>query len=166
MDLQPYVEQVQGQLVAAAALGDDTARSVASALVTAAEPAVRLAVLAAVTAAADDITVALLDAPGAPSVGVRLDGEEIRVEARTTQPVEPDADPALPGGDDEATARISFRLPEALKERVDEAARRDTVSVNTWLIRAVSRALVGDATQPRPSGSTAHPQRLTGWING
>jgi uncharacterized protein (DUF1778 family) len=162
MDVRPYVEQVQTQLAAAAALGDEPTRATADALATAAEPAVRLALLAAVTAAADDITVALLDAPGAPTVGVRLDGDEIRVEVRATEPVEQPVD--VP--DDDATARVSLRLPEAFKEQVDAAARRDGVSVNTWLLRAASSALSVGARGSRSPAGAVHAQRLSGWING
>jgi hypothetical protein len=160
MDVSPYVERVQAQLTATAALGDDATRKVADTLATAAEPAVRLAVLAAATAVADDITVALLDSPGAPSVAVRLDGDGIRVDVQTTYA----GDEPVDVPDDDATARVSLRLPEALKAQVDAAARRDGVSVNTWLVRAATSALSGSAPRgPRAGGN--HPQRLTGWIN-
>lgn len=162
MDVQPYVEQVQAQIAAAAALGDDTTRATAEALVVAAEPAVRLALLGAMAAAADEITVALLDAPGTPAVAVRLDADQVRVEVRTTQTVDAPVD--VP--DDDTTARVSLRLPEALKEQIDAAARRDGVSVNTWLTRAASLALSGGVTREGQQAGRAHPQRLTGWVNG
>jgi hypothetical protein len=66
--------------------------------------------------------------------------------------------------DEEATARVSFRLPEALKEQIDAAARRDGVSLNTWLLRAASAALTGGNRARRPSGQRGQ-QRLTGWLN-
>src|SRR5882757_4021812 len=107
MQVQTYVTQVQTQLTAAAALGDDSVRATAHALATAADPAVRLAVLAAVSAAADEITAALLDVPGAPAVSVRTDGDELRIEVRT--PAEGPSPPAaLPGEDAEHSARISL----------------------------------------------------------
>ncbi|HEY7008768.1 MAG TPA: hypothetical protein VH395_07505 [Jatrophihabitantaceae bacterium] len=166
MQLHPYVSQVQAQLAAAAALGDERTRATADALAAAAEPAMRLAVLAAVTAAADDITEALLDSPGAPSISVRIDGDELRVEVRTAETV-----PDTPAGEDaDASARISLRLSEALKSGIEAAARADTVSVNTWLVRAASGALARGTRLPggRPvrearGGSSHH---ITGWING
>jgi hypothetical protein len=128
-------------------------------------------VLGAVSAAAEDITVALLDAPGAPAVTVRLDGDEVRVEARLTEAPEPagapPADRPIDGAEDENTARVSLRLSETLKKQIDAAARRDGVSVNTWLLRAATHTLA-DTTTPRsphaPGPGSA--QRLTGWING
>lgn len=160
MELSPYVAQVQAQLTAAAALGDDTTKRTAEALAAAAEPATRLAVLAAVTAAADEVTAALLDSPGAPTVAVRLDGDELRIEVRTSEP-EPETAPE----EAEATARISLRLSEALKSDVEAAARADSVSVNTWLVRAAARALPNNRSR---SGweTRASGHRITGWVNG
>ena len=50
---------------------------------------------------------------------------------------EPVGDPAAEGG----TARITLRLPEHLKARAEEAAERDGLSVNSWLVRAVAAAV-------------------------
>jgi hypothetical protein len=168
MQLSPYVAQIQTSLTAAAALGDEATRHTAEALCTAAEPAARLAVLAAVTAAADEITAALLDSPGSPAVAVRLDGEDLRVEVRLAEPApEPPADDPDTA---DATARISLRLPEGLKTEVEAAAKAASVSVNTWLVRAAGRALAAGRARPGfeaggwESRSSGH--RITGWING
>jgi hypothetical protein len=166
MNVRPHVEQVQEQLVTAAALGDEAAQQVAKVLAAAAEPAVRLAILGAVTAAADDVTVALLDVPTAPVVAVRLDGDDVRIDVRGTEQVSPPDETPVDLPDEDATARVSFRLPEALKDQIDAAARRDGVSVNTWLLRAASRAVNGDAGRTNPSAATRGHQRLTGWLNG
>ena len=163
METRAYIAQVQSQLVAAAALGDETVREVASALVAAAEPALRLALLAAVTHVADEVTMALLDTPQAPAVSARLDGDEIRIEVRTLERAEPSLEPA----DEDNSARISLRLSEALKSKIEEVARIDALSVNSWLVRAATRALAERAA-PHGRGGTpsTSPQRLSGWING
>ncbi len=166
MNVSPHVEQVQSQLAAAASLGDDAAKQVADVLVAAAEPAIRLAILGAVTAAADDVTVALLDTPTAPVVSIRLDGDDLRVDVRGTEPAEQPSEAPLDVTEDEATARVSFRLPEALKEQVEAAARRDGVSVNTWLLRAAGRALAGDGDRGSAGRARRGQQRVTGWLNG
>lgn len=170
MQLAEYVVQVQSQLTSAAALGDDSTRATAEALSTAAEPAVRLAVLAAVSAAADEITAALLDVPGAPVVSVHLDGAELRVDVRPTQQAEPAAaDMAGAASTDEsdATARISLRLSEALKAQIEAAARNRSVSVNSWLVQAATAALAEPASHGWGRSWTAGPaHRVTGWING
>lgn len=162
MQLSPVVEQVRAQLTAAATLGDDATRRTAEALAAAAEPATRLAVLAAVTAAADEITAALLDTPDAPIVAVRLDGDELRIEVRVA---EQRHDPPAPDEAD-ASARISLRLSEALKTDVEAAARAESVSVNTWLVRAASRALTPSRARAGGWEGRASGHRITGWING
>ncbi|MGH9101541.1 MAG: toxin-antitoxin system HicB family antitoxin [Acidimicrobiales bacterium] len=169
MRLEQHVSGVQAQLAAAAALGDEATRVTAEALVVAAEAAVRLSLLGAVTAAADEITAALLDCPGAPAVSVRLDGDDLRIEARLSEAAEPALDAAEAGPEDaESTARVSLRLPEALKAQVEAVARRSGVSVNTWIVRAASTSLAGSGRGGgRPPAREARTgRRLTGWING
>ncbi len=167
MQLSPYVTQVQSQLAAAAALGNDSTRATAAALAAATETAVRLALLSAVSAAADEITAALLDSPGAPAVAVRIDGDDLRVEVHLTERAEP---PAVAVGLDDAdnTARISLRLPELLKGQIEAAARVNAVSVNSWILRAASTALSG--AEPRGRGRSAKggqsSYHITGWVNG
>jgi hypothetical protein len=163
MQLQPHVTQVAEQLAATAALGDERTREVAHSLAAAAAPAVRLALLGAVTRAADEITAHLVDQPGSPAVTVRLDGDELAVDVAATDPAGPDE---LRRDDGEPTARISLRLTEALKADIDAAAERDGVSVNTWLVRAAAAALRSGPFDRGMPGLRAGGSRITGWING
>lgn len=171
MQLHPHVTQVSEQLGAAAALGDDRTREVAAALATAAGPAVRLALISALTAAADEITAALLEYPGAPAVSLRLDADEVALDVHASAV---DATAEQPRDDGEANARISLRLSEALKADIDAAAAREGVSVNTWLVRAAAAALrspfgPGSAASFGPGARGRQHRdshRVTGWING
>lgn len=173
MHLDQYVSQVAEHLAAAAALGDQSTREIADSLAGAAAPAVRLALIAALSAAADEITAGLLDAPGSPRVTVRLDGDEVRSEVT----VNADEPAAPPTDDGEASARISLRLSEALKSQIEQAATHEGVSVNAWLVRAAGSALRGGwagwagwderhrgGAGGRARGRNAH--RVTGWIDG
>jgi uncharacterized protein (DUF1778 family) len=168
MQIDPHLSRVHEQLVAAAALGDDRTREIAEALSTAAVPALRLALLAAVSEIADEITAALLDHPGSPAVAVRIDHDEVAVDVRALAPID-DAAQARPV-DGEPNARISLRLSDALKADIDAAAERDGVSVNTWLVRAAGAALRPGATDTgqaaRGRGRHHEAQRVSGWING
>jgi hypothetical protein len=176
MHLDDYLRQVQDQLSATAALGDERTQQIAQTIVAAATPAVRLSIMTALAAAADEITAALLDSPGAPTVAMRLDGDAVRVDV-VGGGSEPVAANRVDDGD--ASARISLRLSESLKSDVEAAAGRDGVSVNTWLVRAAGaalapgwpgaaagwpRAAAGWAETAQRRGANAH--RLTGWING
>ena len=170
MDLSPFVDQLRRDLLAAADAGGEEARALAERLTAPLESSVRLALLSALSQAAEEITAQL--APGA--VDVRLRGSDLGF-AVAPPPTEPsaggvhevvDAEDAAPlDADEGGTLRITLRLPEQLKARVDEAAARVGVSVNTWLVRAVSSA-VDRGTRPpsetrrgRWSGGSAY----TGW---
>src|SRR5919197_656339 len=75
MDLTPYVENLRRELAIAADAGGEDARALAERLVGPLESATRLALLEALSAAADEITREL--APGA--VEVRLRGRDPEV---------------------------------------------------------------------------------------
>jgi hypothetical protein len=177
MQLDDHLSRVHDQLRAAAALGDDRTRDIADSLAAALTPAVRLAVLGALSAAADEITAALLDYPGAPAVAFRLDGDEVAVDVHATAAATLDEAPR--GEDGDASARISLRLSESLKEQIDAAAEQDGISVNTWLVRAASAALRGPFNAGGPFGSfgpggrwagrgagTGGGHHITGWVTG
>ena len=59
--------------------------------------------------------------------------------------------------DEAFSARITLRLPESLKVRIEAAAARDGASVNTWLVQALQRAV-----EPRRSSGPGR-NRLTGY---
>lgn len=163
MDLTGHVTQVHQQLAASAALADERTREIAEALAGAATPALRLAIMTALAAAAEEITAALLDSPGAPMVTVRLDGDEVRIDVADTEAQPVTTPPRTDDG--ESSARISLRLPETLKAGVEAAANREGLSVNTWLVRAANTAL-GTAAHATGIGRAKNTHRITGWING
>jgi hypothetical protein len=176
MELRPYIDGLRHELALAAAAGGDDARELAERLTAPLESATRLALLDALSEAAAEITRDL--APG--SVDLRLRNREptfVVTPAPADQwadstpppaPPPPDPAPAPAPGDDETTVRISLRLPEHLKGRVEQAAARDGVSINTWLIRAAAAAADGDRPSATTTTSTATAtsggQRFTGWV--
>src|SRR3954451_18074472 len=127
MDLSPYVENLRRELAVAGAAGGDDARALAERLTAPLESAVRLTMLEALSAAADEITREL--APGSVEVRLRGRDPEFVVMSRQGEP-SPDtttdrsaapADDAATGFDDGATVRINVRLPEQLKAAIEEA---------------------------------------------
>jgi hypothetical protein len=162
MDLQPYVDAVRHELGVAAAAGGQDAEALAERLTAPLESAIRLALLEALSEAAELITREL--APG--SVDVRLRGRD--PEFTLSPGLEDGADvPEAPAvvapesEDDGGTWRVTLRLPEHLRSRVDAAARGDGLSVNAWLVRAVSAALGGANTRQPRGGSSKH---FSGWV--
>ena len=61
-------------------------------------------------------------------------------------------------------SRINLRLPDGLKARVEEAAEREGLSVNAWLVRAASATLDrGPDTWHTERRGRRSGQRYTGW---
>src|SRR5579859_2080040 len=106
MHFDGYVRQVQQQLAATAALADEQGQRIAEVLAEASTSAMRLAVLGAVSEAADEITALLLDFPLSPTVTVRIVGDELLTEVDAS--VNHLAEPALVDEGD-PSARISLR---------------------------------------------------------
>jgi len=173
MNLLPYIERLHEQLLVAAAAGGDDARALAERMIAPLESAARLMLLDALSGAAAEITVELAPA----SVDVRLRGvdpefvittpvadsvpvaEQAALDAAAAQSI---LSPVGPGDTEEgSTSRTTLRLPDHLKSRAEAAAARDGLSVNTWLVRAVSAAL--DGPERRPSRPATGEQNFTGW---
>jgi hypothetical protein len=169
MDLTPYVSKLSAELAVAAEAGGEDARALAERLVAPLDSAVRLMLLEALSSAADEITRDL--APG--SVELRLRGREPSFVVTPPPTDDSFADSASPAAvapppvadaDDGAMARINVRLPEQLKARIEEAAARDKISANVWLVRAAVTALDSTSAQ-RPSGQARiGSQHFTGWV--
>ena len=155
MDLQPYVDTVRHDLNVAAQAGGEAAVTLADRLSAPLESAIRLAVLEALSAAAEEITGEL--APR--SVEVRLRGRD--PEFVVTAPLEEPAPPteaAEPFDDDGGTWRVTLRLPESMRPKVEAAARRDGVSLNAWLVRAAATRLEPGTQHVK----TSH--HVSGWV--
>ncbi|MGW1816660.1 hypothetical protein ACWCQM_24205 [Streptomyces sp. NPDC002125] len=178
MDLTPYVDNLRRELSVAAEAGGEEARELAERLTAPLESATRLTMLNVLSAAMDEITREL--APGSVDVRLRgLDpdfvvtrptgGEAYEAYEDRSGPAEPlkAPAPAPADGDEGGTARVNLRLPAHLKARAEEAASREGLSVNAWLVRAVSAAVDG-GTQSRttemPRASRAVGQSFTGWV--
>lgn len=157
MNLTPYVEALRKGLAAAAAAGTEETRRAANLLSEAVEPSVRLAMFEALAAAAAEVSEVLTDT----TVEVRLRGHDPEVVVSNVQPEpEPEAEAAPPADADEAPTRVTLRLPETVKSRVEQAASAEGISVNAWLVRAVSRELSQSTRQPRGR------RNFTGYVRG
>lgn len=173
MDLTPYVDNLRRELAVAAEAGGADARALAERLTAPLESAVRLTMLNVLSDAMAEVTREL--APG--SVDVRLRGLDpdfvVTAPLAESAPAGPAGlppaplPPADPSGaeDDGGTARINLRLPAQLKARAEEAAAREGLSVNAWLVRAVASAVEGGGRARGPvERSQAFGQSFTGWV--
>jgi hypothetical protein len=165
MDLQPYVDAVRHELNVAAAAAGDAAQQLADRLSAPLESAIRLALLEALSAAAEEITGEL--APRSVEVRLRGRDPEFIVSAPLDEEPIENADKVLVAqyDDDGATWRVTLRLPEGLRAAVEAAARREGASLNSWLVRAAAGASQGAG--PAESGRSTNrttSRRVTGWM--
>jgi len=159
MDLSGYVDALRTSLTQAAAAAGDQARETARLLADTMEPAVRLTVTSALSDMAAEVTAALEGG----LVDIRVRGRDPEVVVVAPVPHEPVAEEPVPdeeGDDDGSVARISLRLPEQLKSRAEAAAAASGISLNAWLVRAVSTAVRAPSTPP---SSGRGPRRISGF---
>ena len=156
MDLQPYVDGVRHELGVAAAAGGPEATALADRLTAPLDSAIRLALLEALSDAAEEITREL--APR--SVEVRLRGRDPEFTVSSGVEELPEQVAAVPEADEDGgTWRVSLRMPDSLRSAVEASARADGLSVNAWLVRAVAAALGG--SRPRRANTD---KNFSGWV--
>ena len=161
MELDSYVRDLQRQLVDSAESAGEDIREAAERLVLGLYAAARLVLLDALSAAAAEITSEL--APG--SVDLRLRGREVAFAVNVPESDRDDDAPDAPSAPveiaDANTSRTTIRLPDAIKQRVDDAAAADGMSVNTWMVRAIADAL--ESKPRRSAGRSRRGDSFTGW---
>jgi hypothetical protein len=147
MQVTGYAQAIGEDLARIAAVGDEHTARAAELLAVALEPAVARRLQEALGEAALELS-------------AQLDHGRVEVRVAGADPelvYIGDAEPPPAGAPEEAfTARITLRLPESLKSRLEAAAAAGGMSVNTWLIQALSRAL-------EPRRTTGGSRRLTGY---
>jgi hypothetical protein len=159
MDITELVNSLRQDLARAAEVGGEDVKAAAERLLLALDPALRLTLMEALSQAAGEVSAAL---PGV-SVSVRLQGRE-PVFVVEGAPAPAPADVPFDEDGEEATARITLRIPETIKARAEALAARRGQSLNTWLV-AAARAAASD--RPHHSGESLHGfpgRRMKGWV--
>jgi HicB family len=147
MQIEGYVQAIRDDLVRVAAVGDESTARAAELLAVALESSVGRRLQEALGEAALELSSQL----DSGRIEVRIAGGDpelvlVKDEGAATEPA-----------DEAFTARITLRLPESLKARLEAAAARDGVSVNTWLVH-----MLHHASEPR-GHSGGSRRRLTGY---
>jgi hypothetical protein len=176
MNLSGYVTQVRDGVTQAAALADDHTRQIAERLAGAVDASTPHAHIQALSDAAGTISADL--APS--SVELRMVGQDpefvVSVHADESEPTMlypesgsntsgPSIGESAEDSDEEPVARISLRLPQSVKVKVDEMAAADGISTNAWLTRAVLDALgerEGHPEWPHHPAPPPHPPAIFG----
>jgi HicB family len=161
MELSPYVEGLRRELASLTRFAPDDVVQLAAKLADALDSSVRLTLLEVLSAAAAEITTRLDDTV----IDVRLsagDPEFVVTAVAHHGPGEP-ATASDVAADDAGTARVTLRLSEALKARVEAQAAADGLSVNSWLAHAAIRALEGSGPGRGQRSRPGVGQRITGY---
>jgi hypothetical protein len=152
MQIDGHIQALREDLVRVASLGDESTTRAAELLSVALE--------ASVARRLQDVL-----AEAALELNAQLDAAhvEVRIAGRDPELVLVHEDGTVSEAVDEAfSARITLRLPESLKQRIEAAATRDGTSANTWLVQALQRSV--EANRP-VSGAREYGgrNRLTGY---
>jgi hypothetical protein len=147
MDATTIMAQLEAAVANQVALAgaDPLVESAAASIVAALAPALRHSVIDLAEQAAAEVR--------AQVVGHQVD--VVLVDGEPTLRVSADAEDAdIP--DDDYEARITLRLPEALKSLIEDSANAAGDSVNSWMVKTVSSKV---KVRRRPGGT-----RVTGTI--
>ncbi|MFC5063587.1 toxin-antitoxin system HicB family antitoxin [Actinomycetospora atypica] len=182
MDLTPYVTALRDDLANAASVGDEQTARAGTALAGALEPAVRLALMNALS----DLAAEISEKVDGHNVSLRLRGREVDVAVDKTDgpPSEesaggffagpassPFAGPGGPfrrpgagagfgaGADMGDISRMTLRLVDQIKGQAEQAAAAQGMSLNSWISQAVQGALKGDSWGGSSRGHGGGPGR-------
>jgi hypothetical protein len=170
MQLDRHLERLRDRLSLAAEGDREEEARAAQRLLASLDDSVRLMLLDVLSAAAAEITREL--APGSVELRLRGSDPEFVVSTHTQAPAGDAGDGGagedLLAGDaaasgEGALARINLRLPEQLKTRVEQAAEREGLSINAWMVRAVASVVERGRAGAVESPSSSSVQKFKGW---
>ncbi|HET6561952.1 MAG TPA: toxin-antitoxin system HicB family antitoxin, partial [Marmoricola sp.] len=174
----PFVESLRRDLLAAAEAAGPEGRAAADRMLLAFEPAMRLALLDALSQATAEITAEL----PAGVVEVRLRGREPELVVDVPPLHQPHPEPTTPPPtpddeeDDGTVARITLRIPESVKTRAEELAAKSGHSLNAWIVTVLKAATTQRAINvdidlsslpfldTPGSGRRPGGRRMSGWV--
>ena len=128
MKMSLFVERLALDLQTLAKLGGTELESAVSRLIPALGPVLSTRLLEVLSEVVADLKSQL---PGA-SIEARLNGDEIGLIYLPDESLPKEAPSDL-------SARITMRLPEDLKSRIEMAATKEGISLNSWLLRTSER---------------------------
>jgi hypothetical protein len=155
METTPHVTAIREALEAVAG-DDEQAQALAHRMATALAPALHLQLL-------DLLGEVALEASRQLPEG-RLDLQLAGRDAVLVYRPEPGVDAPTPVDEGSETARLTVRMPEALKASIEAAADAEGVSTNAWLVAAARHHLSPTAGPRKGPASTG--RRITGYVQG
>jgi len=121
------IEGLRSDVVAVGELGDDTVAEVAERIADVLGRSVPGRVLDLLSQAAAELAATLPDG----HVDLRVAGDDVELVYVEDEP--------RPVGEGDLSARITLRLSDGLKARLEQGAAADGISVNSFIVRALER---------------------------
>ncbi len=160
MKMSLVVDGLRSDAVAVGELGDDTVAMVAERIADVLGRVVPGRMLDLLSEAAAELTATLPDG----HVDIRVAGDDVELTY-----VEDEPGPM--GEGDDLSARITLRLSDGLKARLEQGAAADGVSVNSFILRTLERGTSSNrsrngragtacAATARPEGSSGHGEGI------
>jgi hypothetical protein len=144
MLMTDFVDSVESDLAALGEIGGSELAAAVDRIVVAIRPALRSRLLEAL-----DSLIQEFEERTGSKLTLNLDGNEVRLERRESE----DAPPPPPSPQ-ELTARIALRVPDELKREFERSARSTGISVNSWIVRTLDRALRSEWSGPKQMKGT------------
>ncbi len=145
MKMSLVVDGLRSDVVAVGELGDDTVAEVAERIADVLARSVPGRVLDLLSDAAAELTASLPDG----RIDIRVAGDDVDMTYVENEPGPMQA----PGDGDDLSARITLRVSEGLKSRVEQGAAADGVSVNTFILRTLERATSSNRSRSGRAGN-------------
>jgi len=149
MKMSLVLDGLTSDVVAVGELGDDAVAEAAERIAAVLVRSAQARILDLLSDAAAELSADLPEG----HVEVRIAGDDVSLAHVEDEPVAGDVDADL-------SARITLRLSEGLKARVEEGAASDGVSVNSFIVRTLER---GTSAQMNRSRSRRGGNRLRGY---
>ena len=128
MKMSKFIDLLSADIKALGKLGGSELESAVSRLIPTLAPVLRTRLLEALADIADELKEQL---PGA-HLEARVQGDDIEL-------VYIEDGSIVRENPSDLNARITLRLPEDLKSRIENAATRDGISLNSWLLKTSDR---------------------------
>ncbi len=141
MKMSLVVDGLRSDVVAVGELGDDAVAEAAERIAAVLSRSVPGRMLDLLSDAAAELSAELPDG----RVEIRVAGDDVDLAYV--------ADEHVTDGDADLSARITLRLGEGLKSRVEERASAEGVSVNTFIVRALERGTSAQRSRGAGAGN-------------
>jgi hypothetical protein len=143
MKMSLVVDGLRSDVISVGELGDDTVAEVADRIAEVLGRSIPSRILDLLSEVAAEVSAELPDG----RLEIRVAGDDVDLAYVDDAPARADSPASAGDGDGERdrdmSARITLRLSESLKARVEEGAAREGISVNAFIVRTLEHGAAG-----------------------